>query len=665
MRSIKILSFLAIILLIFSLFIILKGEKDDKKERIVLKSSSKIIDRSIILTQKNSYNEENITIKRDKEFIKREWYFKAYQLYKNKKYFKAYAIIKKKQKLKEFEKAISFFEKYIKKNRKEAVAYEFLSYLYLFKKEYNRAIDILELGKKVSKEREHFLERMFLTDLAKLFQYKIDNLEANRKESILYYYTLYRLYLFDEAVEFFKNLRPEERDKNFIREIVRFNIEKNNYNKAIKFLEDIGSVDTPLYKGLLSLKELLEDLDYQTLDENRLSKLISTFDKLNGVVSNKKVEEIAKEFVKREPENSYAHLFLSFSKIYTKDIEGAIENSKKSISLNPKEGINYLILSLLEISKNNFNDAEKSYQKIENDEVVFDKSLNKQKAMDTIMKYLFSKGEYQKVLDYYTKIEDKKLISKRGIVLVSKIYIQRKEFQKAIDFIKKYDGENSYLLNKSKENIETIKYYQKAIREEPKNSKLYLDYLDKNLLSKEEQKELIKKAIKENPSNPLLYTKFAKYLTKVQLREISLNHLFLDSSPYTYFDEKEIVALYKKAIELEPNNYYNYKKLADIYYHKENYREAQKYYELAKELKPNATFNALVNIYIQNEEFDKILALNNFDGVKREIINLTTQKDAKYYYNLAIYYYTKNRLKVSLKNYQKARELNKDILIVE
>ena len=121
---------------------------------------------------------------------------------------------------------------------------------------------------------------------------------------------------------------------------------------------------------------------------------------------------------------------------------------------------------------------------------------------------------------------------------------------------------------------------------------------------------------------------------------------------------EEVINCYKKALELNPEQFELYDILGNIYYNQNNYDEAEKYFKKALELKPDSagTYYNLGNACYNQSKLS--------EAIRNYITAIEIKPDyTEAYANLGTVYNYQNKLKEATECYFKALELNPDYLM--
>ncbi|MFN8672588.1 MAG: tetratricopeptide repeat protein [Candidatus Sericytochromatia bacterium] len=459
---------------------------------------------------------------------------------------------------------------------------------------------------------------------------------SNKKEEFInefYYYTnleIGRIYLekneYDKALKFIDkciSLNKKNKEAYLIKSQI-FLLDKK-YNEVINNIKSLKEVENQLYSNDLFIKTA-ENFLNKSNNTKDLEELISFFLEESNLKNKNYIffcKKMSEELLLNNPDNQNALLFLAYSEQLDNNNNQAIQYYEKLIKINKKSFEAFYNISFIYLEENNINKAINHMKEFVN---IFPKSPYGYFCLASFYYLINDKENSKKYYDITNKLSKNTSLIKKGLELI------------------KFDN-----------NKELLKLYLFSIL----NNDQIFNKITKNLLSKEKTNKInYELAYFYNVTNNLDKAEF--FYEKYLLNEKELSNKNKNTSIYL-----EIADLYKrfsqfrdsetyliKALKLDSKNYNITSLIGDNYINQNKYKESIPYYLKSIELgsKNESDFINLGFAYLENKD-----ALN---CIKFSEKALNIKKNATAYNNIGFCYEMNKNDKRAEKFYNEALKLD-------
>jgi len=346
---------------------------------------------------------------------------------------------------------------------------------------------------------------------------------------------------------------------------------------------------------------------------------------------------IYKKVIKINSKNSLAHYNLGVAYSANKNIKDAQKSYEKAIEIDIKDHKSYLQLGRIYHTKGELSDAIVSYRKvigIEKNDIV-DYKVDAYNNLGII--YLYQQ-KFEKTIEAYRASIELNPKNEKGYLSIANIYFDKKEYSKALEAVSNVvtinpRNERAYLIigtiSSMNQNYDkAIKAYKEVLKINPKNKEV------ENILN------LIERELGNDG------------VSEIQSFRNNEDYYKMGTVLFAKKEYEKAIELFKKAIEINPQNDAAYTYIGIAHKNKEEYSQAIEAYKKAIDINPKSD-NAYYNMGF-TYEFQK-----EYKQAIKSYINAVTinSKNAGAYYNMGMLYELQEEYKEAIESYERVLKL--------
>ncbi|MCD4772061.1 MAG: tetratricopeptide repeat protein [Bacteroidales bacterium] len=314
----------------------------------------------------------------------------------------------------------------------------------------------------------------------------------------------------------------------------------------------------------------IRNIDNEIISTNDNSSLFIDANKQKILGNYNEAIKIFNKCIKKDPDDAASRYELAKLYLVINEKTTALEQAEKAFKIDPENKWYGLILARLYIRNANYKKSTKIYKML-----IKNETENLDYFFELASAYLFTE-DYQKAIDAYNEIEKKLGINERISFQKKDLYIRAGKIDKAINEIKKlinaFPKESRYysilaefyLSNNMEE--KGLEAYKKIVEIDPQNEFIHISLSDYYRKTGDNEKAF--EELKLGFKNPALNVN-----TKIQILTT-----YYTVSGFFVKNEEQIRELTKILINIHPENSKPHAIMGDLYYQKEDYKNAHEEY---------------------------------------------------------------------------------------